>query len=107
MWGCTAIFIIWIPGFVRQPVSRSNYSKTSFCVRGQFAQQSGQPFMDGRRPRQSRRSVSAGVVPREYMMGKGVLVYWAQAFRPRPTMMPVIPNFNTIKVIFGGSEQDY
>jgi signal peptidase I len=48
-----------------------------------------------------------GVVPREYMMGKGVLVYWAQAFRPRPTMMPVIPNFNTIKVIFGGSEQDY
>jgi hypothetical protein len=48
-----------------------------------------------------------GIVPREFMMGKAVIVYWSQAFRPRPTMAPLVPNFNAIKVIFGGSEQEY
>lgn len=48
-----------------------------------------------------------GTVPREFMMGKAVIVYWSQAFRPRPTMVPLVPNFNAIKVIFGGSEQEY
>lgn len=48
-----------------------------------------------------------GIVPRDYMMGKAVMVYWSQAFRPRPGMAPLIPNFNTIKVIFGGSDQEY
>ena len=48
-----------------------------------------------------------GIVPREFMMGKAVIVYWSQAFRPRPTMAPLVPNLNAIKVIFGGSEQEY
>lgn len=48
-----------------------------------------------------------GTVPREYLMGKAVLVYWSQAFRPRPNMAPLIPNFNTLKVIFGGSDEMY
>ena len=48
-----------------------------------------------------------GIVPREYLMGKAAMVYWSQAFRPRPTMAPLIPNFNTLKVIFGGSDELY
>ena len=48
-----------------------------------------------------------GIVPRDFMMGKAVMVYWSQAFRPRPKMLPMIPNLNTIKVICGSSEQDY
>lgn len=48
-----------------------------------------------------------GIVPRDYMMGKAVLVYWSQAFRPRPTIAPIIPNFNTVRFIFGSSEQEY
>lgn len=48
-----------------------------------------------------------GIVPRDFMMGKAVMVYWSQAFRPRPTMAPIVPNFNTVRVIFGSSEQDY
>jgi signal peptidase I len=48
-----------------------------------------------------------GIVPREFMMGKAVIVYWSQAFRPRPAMAPLVPNFNAVKVIFGGSEQEY
>ncbi len=48
-----------------------------------------------------------GIVPREYLMGKAVLIYWSQAFRPRPTMLPVIPNFNNIRTIAGGADQTY
>ncbi len=48
-----------------------------------------------------------GIVPRDFMMGKAVLVYWSQAWRPRPNMMPVVPNLNNIRVIFGSSDQDY
>lgn len=48
-----------------------------------------------------------GIVPREYLMGKAAMVYWSQAFRPHPTMAPLIPNFNTLKVIFGGSDEMY
>ncbi len=48
-----------------------------------------------------------GIVPRDYMMGKAVIIYWSQAFRPRPDMLPLVPNFNAIKVIYGSSEQEY
>ncbi len=48
-----------------------------------------------------------GIVPREYLMGKAVMVYWSQAFRPRPNMAPIIPNVNNFKVLFGGSERMY
>ena len=49
----------------------------------------------------------AGIVPHDYLMGKAVMVYWSQAFCPRPDMPPLVPNLNTIKLIFGGSEQVY
>lgn len=48
-----------------------------------------------------------GIVPREYMMGKAVMVYWSQAFRPAQFLPPMIPNLGNIKVIYGGSEQMY
>jgi signal peptidase I len=48
-----------------------------------------------------------GTVPREYMMGKAVMVYWSQAFRPAPKSPPMIPNLGNIKIIYGGSEQLY
>lgn len=48
-----------------------------------------------------------GVVPMEYMMGKAVMVYWAQAFCPTPTMPAMVPNFNNLKVIYGSSRQEY
>lgn len=48
-----------------------------------------------------------GIVPREYMMGKAVMVYWSQAFKPAKKMPPAIPNLSNIKVIYGGSQHEY
>ena len=48
-----------------------------------------------------------GTVPREYMMGKAVMVYWSQTFKPARNFPPMIPNFSNLKVIYGGSEQEY
>jgi len=48
-----------------------------------------------------------GVVPRDFMMGKAFFVYWSDAFRPRESMMPVIPNLDRLQVIYGGSEEIY
>lgn len=48
-----------------------------------------------------------GVVPRDYMMGKAVLVYWSQAFPPAENLPPMIPNLSNIRVIYGGGEGAY
>ena len=48
-----------------------------------------------------------GTVPRDYMMGKAVMVYWSQTFKPAENFPPIIPNLGNIKVIYGGSEQLY
>lgn len=48
-----------------------------------------------------------GVVPRDFMMGKAFFVYWSDAFRPRESMLPVIPNLERLQVIYGGSEEIY
>ena len=49
----------------------------------------------------------SGIVPREYMMGKAVMVYWSQAFTPLEKAPPIVPNLGNLKVIYGGSEQEY
>ena len=49
----------------------------------------------------------AGVVPRDYLMGKAVMVYWSQAFSPGRNAPPMIPNLNNLRVIAGGSETEY
>ena len=48
-----------------------------------------------------------GIVPRDYMMGKAVMVYWSQAFRPVDNLPSMIPNLGNLKVISGGSEREY
>ncbi|MHC5120856.1 MAG: S26 family signal peptidase [Planctomycetota bacterium] len=48
-----------------------------------------------------------GIVPRDYMMGKAVMVYWSQAFRPAFDLPSMIPNLGNLKVISGGSETEY
>jgi signal peptidase I len=53
------------------------------------------------------RTYDAGIVPRDYMMGKAVMVYWSHAFKPAPNFPAMIPNLDNIKVIYGGSEQGY
>ena len=45
-----------------------------------------------------------GIVPREYLMGKAVLVYWPSGYRPFDKFRPaVIPNLKQIRFIYGGS----
>ena len=39
------------------------------------------------------------------MMGKAVMVYWSDAFSPMPGMLPIIPNIDQLKVIYGGSDE--
>ena len=53
------------------------------------------------------RTYRAGVVPRDYMMGKAVMVYWAQAYSPGRNQPSMVPNLDNLKVIFGGSETKY
>lgn len=52
-------------------------------------------------------SYRVGVVPRDYMMGKAVMVYWSQAFRPARELPSMIPNISNLKVIYGSSETEY
>jgi signal peptidase I len=52
-------------------------------------------------------SYDMGTVPRDYMMGKAMFVYWSQALKPVDRMPPVVPNLGNVKLIFGGSDQEY
>ena len=52
-------------------------------------------------------SYREGIVPRDYMMGKAVMVYWSQAFRPASGLPSMIPNLGNLKVISGSSETEY
>ncbi len=42
-----------------------------------------------------------GVVPSDYLVGKAVFVYWANASRPFETMLPIIPDLSQIRFIQG------
>lgn len=52
-------------------------------------------------------SYDMGIVPMDYMMGKAVMIYWSQAFCPTPRLPSMVPNLNTLKVIYGGSPEEY
>ncbi|MHC5181385.1 MAG: signal peptidase I [Planctomycetota bacterium] len=52
-------------------------------------------------------SYPEGIVPREYMMGKAVMVYWSQAFRPADNLPSMIPNLGNLRAIYGSSETEY
>ncbi|MBC8481619.1 MAG: signal peptidase I [Planctomycetes bacterium] len=45
-----------------------------------------------------------GIVPREYLMGKALFVYWPGGFKPLKSFrFAIIPNFADMKLIYGGS----
>ncbi|MHC4575147.1 MAG: signal peptidase I [Planctomycetota bacterium] len=47
-----------------------------------------------------------GVVPRDYLVGKAMFVYWPSGFRPYRTFpFGVIPNVGQVRFIYGGSDE--
>lgn len=48
----------------------------------------------------------AGVVPRDYLVGKALFVYWPSGFKPfKGFPIGIIPNVGKMRFIYGGSEQ--
>ena len=52
------------------------------------------------------KSYAAGIVPRDYLMGKAFFLYWGDAYKPLGSTLPIIPNFSEMKVIYGGSDDE-
>jgi signal peptidase I len=49
---------------------------------------------------------SRGIVPREYLVGKALFVYWPAGFRPYPKFpIALIPNVGELRFIYGGSDK--
>jgi signal peptidase I len=47
-----------------------------------------------------------GTVPRDYLIGKALFVYWPSSFKPYGRTSPVfVPNFSQMKLIYGGSNK--
>jgi hypothetical protein len=47
-----------------------------------------------------------GIVPREYLVGKAMLVYWPSGFRPfAKSRFAVVPNVGRMRFIYGGSSR--
>ena len=52
-------------------------------------------------------SYRAGIVPRDYLVGKALYVYWPSGFRPFPKFpFGVIPNVGQMHFIYGGSNKE-
>jgi signal peptidase I len=50
------------------------------------------------------RSYRPGIVPRDYLVGKAVFVYWPSGFRPmRSFPFALVPNVGQMRFIYGGS----
>ncbi|MFA5553435.1 MAG: signal peptidase I [Phycisphaerae bacterium] len=48
----------------------------------------------------------AGVVPRDYLIGKAFLVFWPSGFRPFDNFpIACVPNVGSVRLIYGGSEK--
>jgi signal peptidase I len=48
----------------------------------------------------------AGIVPRDYLVGKALFVYWPSGFRPfRQFPFGIIPNVGELRFIYGGSNK--
>jgi hypothetical protein len=48
----------------------------------------------------------AGIVPRDYLVGKALFVYWPSGFRPFPTFpIGIISNIGRMRFIYGGSNE--
>jgi signal peptidase I len=45
-----------------------------------------------------------GIVPREYLVGKALFVYWPTGFKPFPSApLAIVPNIGDMRFIYGGS----
>jgi hypothetical protein len=50
------------------------------------------------------RIYGAGIVPRDYLVGKALFVYWPAGFKPFPKFpLAIVPNVGEIRFIYGGS----
>lgn len=48
----------------------------------------------------------AGIVPRDYLVGKAVLVYWPSGFKPFDgSRLAIIPNVGRMRFIYGGRDE--
>jgi signal peptidase I len=48
------------------------------------------------------RTYRAGMVPRDYLVGKALFVYWPGGFRPFGFRFGIIPNVGEMRLIYGG-----
>ena len=47
-----------------------------------------------------------GIVPRDYLVGKALFVYWPAGFKPFPNFpLAIVPNVGEIRFIYGGSDK--
>jgi hypothetical protein len=47
-----------------------------------------------------------GIVPRDYLVGKALFVYWPSGFRPFPKFpIRIVPNIGQMRFIYGGSNE--
>jgi signal peptidase I len=47
-----------------------------------------------------------GIVPREYLVGKALFVYWPAGFKPFPSApAAIVPNIGDMRFIYGGSDK--
>jgi signal peptidase I len=53
------------------------------------------------------REYRAGIVPRDYLVGKAVFVYWPSGYSIFGDVpFPVVPDFGRLRLIYGGSDRD-
>ncbi len=48
------------------------------------------------------RSYRAGIVPKDYLVGKAYFVYWPGGFRPGNLKLAIVPNVGRMRFIYGG-----
>jgi hypothetical protein len=47
-----------------------------------------------------------GIVPRDYLVGKALFVYWPAGFKPLPKFpLAIVPNIGEVRFIYGGSDK--
>jgi len=52
------------------------------------------------------RTFPKGIVPREYLVGKALFVYWPAGFGPFPkSRFALVPNIGQLRLIYGGSDR--
>ena len=55
----------------------------------------------------NQRKFPKGVVPREYLVGKALFVYWPAGFKPTENFpISIVPNIGDMRFIYGGGGQE-